>query len=266
MNYKLIALDVDGTLLNDHYEVSEANRRSLTEANREGAVIVLCTGRGPGNTLPLLELLGLEGVVITHNGAAIVESKTRKVLHHYRMELDELMPILEYCRSHKVHYDVCTAFEIFVDRWTDLEKDMYKKYMIYPIEIPDVTAVDEPKLKVTLFGTGEQMDQVERDWPAIGCSLIKVRSGLHFVDIIHPEATKGNALKMLASKMGISRDKVMAIGNYYNDIAMIEWAGLGIAVDNSPEDVKAHADAVTSSNNDDGVAHALEKYAFPARR
>jgi len=91
-----------------------------------------------------------------------------------------------------------------------------------------------------------------------------LRSGDFFIDLMHKDASKGAALQKLAEKRGIPAENVMAIGNYYNDITMLTYAGLGVAMDNSPLDVKAAADAVTASNNEEGVKRALEKYCLEA--
>ncbi|MNR51961.1 Sugar phosphatase YidA [compost metagenome] len=89
-----------------------------------------------------------------------------------------------------------------------------------------------------------------------------IRSGDLFIDVMSPEANKGNALKALAATLEVDPEVIMAIGNYYNDLEMMAFAGLGIAVENSPDGVKEAADAVTSSNNDEGVHEAIRKYCF----
>ncbi|MNN14057.1 Sugar phosphatase YidA [compost metagenome] len=104
------------------------------------------------------------------------------------------------------------------------------------------------------------MNQVEADWNLWTHELNMLRSGDYFIDLMHPEASKGNALKQLAEQRGIPAEQIMAIGNFYNDITMLTFAGLGIAMDNSPIEVKAAAQDVTASNNEEGVRVALEKY------
>ncbi|MBC8079680.1 MAG: HAD family phosphatase [Gorillibacterium sp.] len=260
MNYKLIALDVDGTLITDDHVLTNATREAVQEVCSKGMIVVLCTGRGPISALPVYEQLGAGGIMITHNGATVIDIAERRVMNDFRIEFADLKPLVDYCRDKGIHYDLCTPFDIYVEHLSEQNRAMYAKFSQVPTVIPNFEDVDEPKVKFTLSGMEAQMDQVEQDWPFIGCPLRKIRSGVHFIDIINPEATKGNALKQVCDDLGIPRAEVMAIGNYYNDIEMLEWAGLGIAMDNSPDAVKVSADAVTESNSKDGVAHAIRKY------
>jgi hypothetical protein len=118
----------------------------------------------------------------------------------------------------------------------------------------------EPLAKFTAFGPIEQMNAVQQEWSTWNLPYYMTRSGDFFIDLMHPEASKGAALKRLAEAKGILPSEIMAVGNYYNDITMLTFAGKGVAMDNSPEEVKAAADEVTLSNNDQGVAHAIQKY------
>lgn len=264
--YRLIALDVDGTLLNDDHVLTEGTKDAVRRVYEAGAKIVLCTGRGPANSIYLMQELGLEGNLIAHNGAITVLSGDGTVVHSFGFPMSEVASLIEYCRTHGVHYDANTAFDMYIDRITPREQDMYEKYGIRPIRVEDVLLMEEPTLKFTLFGTMEDMDRVEADWPSIGCSMIPIRSGHYFVDVMHPEATKGNALKQLASSLGIPAEQVLAIGNYYNDTAMLRFAGLGVAMDNSPDGVKEAADLVAPSNNEEGVRAILLEHVLKLPR
>lgn len=262
MKYKLVALDVDGTLLNDDHQVTEETKRTLLEVNAQGGRIVLCTGRGPLNTFPVLSSIGLDGTAITHNGAATVSPNDKAVLHEYSFTVDSLQPFIEYCRKYEVHMDACTAFEMYIEGWNEEDKQMYEKYMIRPLLIDNLMILTQPLVKFTVFGTMEVMDRVENDWKDLGGTLRIIRSGDYFIDVMRADASKGSALKELSRLWGIKPNEVIAFGNYYNDIEMLEFAGLGIAMDNSPEEVKKRADTVTSSNNKNGVHQALRRYFF----
>lgn len=258
--YRLIALDVDGTLLNDEHTLTEGTKEAVRMAYEAGATIVLCTGRGPSNSMYLMEELGLKGMLIAHNGAATVLSEQAKLIHSYPFEMKRLRGLVEYCREHGIHYDANTAFDMYIDRITPREQDMYIKYGIRPIRVENVVELQEEIQKFTMFGTQEVMDELEQVWDSIGCELVPIRSGDFFVDVMHPEATKGNALRKLAESLEIPREQVLAIGNYFNDIAMLTFAGLGVAMSNSPEAVKEAADMVTISNNEEGVRAVLMEH------
>jgi Cof subfamily protein (haloacid dehalogenase superfamily) len=262
MKYKLIALDVDGTLLNDDHQLSEQTKRTIRKVNEAGCGIVLCTGRGPASTWPILEELGLQGIMITHNGALTVRSEDSEVLHQYPIGQAQLQPLVSYCRERGIHFDLCTPFHLYVESLEDGMLETYRKFFVEPQLTSDITRVSESAVKFTVSGETTMLDRVEQEWRETGIyhPFRMIRSGDRFIDIISPEATKGNALKQLAAAWSISREQIVAIGNYFNDVEMIEYAGLGIAMGNSPEGVKQAADAVTGSNNEDGVHSALTRY------
>jgi Cof subfamily protein (haloacid dehalogenase superfamily) len=262
LKYRIIALDVDGTLLNDEYKITENTKHAVQQAHAAGAQIVLCTGRGPQNTIPLLTELGLEGIVVTHNGAATVQSKDHSVIHQVTFRSEEIKPFIEYCRKYHAHLAVCSPFEIYVEELDEASRAMYAKHMLEPIVAKDTTRLDIAMVKLSAYSEQTAMDRIEAEWRSMGSSLSIIRSGHRFIDIMHKEASKGHALRRLAEDAGIKQEEIMAIGNYYNDSEMIAYAGLGIAMQNSPEPVKLQANAVTGSNNEDGVYQAIMKYCF----
>ncbi|NEW08693.1 HAD family phosphatase [Paenibacillus sp. SYP-B3998] len=264
MKYKLIALDVDGTLLNDQYVLTDKTKQTIQEVHDAGCHIVLCTGRAPASTLPILQELGLEGTMITHNGAATVhaDEQGQTLVNEFAFSLQEIQPMLDYVRKDGIHFDVCTPFNMYIERIGEYEKQMYKKFMIDPKLVTDVSELQLPIVKFTLFAKPEVLDRVEQEWEAqkLYGSLRMIRSGDLFIDVMNAKANKGNALKALATTLEVEANEVMAIGNYYNDLEMMAFAGLGVAVANSPEGVKQAADAITASNNEDGVHEAIAKY------
>lgn len=264
MNYKMIALDVDGTLLDDEHHILPLTRQTLRTLYKSGCQIVLCTGRGPSNTLPLLAELDMDGTVITHNGAVTVEMKNKRILTLHSFAMEEVMPLVAYCRNQGIHYDVNTVFEMYLDQMGENEQRMYDRFGIKPIRLSAIELLHEPLVKLTLFGDKPQMDQAEQDWQALGGELRFIRSGDHFIDIMNEQATKGRALQELSAMWNVPASEILAIGNYYNDLEMIEFAGMGIAMANSPDQVKARAIDVTDSNNHEGVHKALVKHCFAA--
>ncbi|BBH19339.1 hydrolase [Paenibacillus baekrokdamisoli] len=262
LHVDLIALDVDGTLLTDGHVLTTAVRDAVREAASLGAEIVLCTGRGPTNTFPVLEALGLSGTMITHNGAATIDTLNREVIHQYGISPTEITRYREYCLRFGYHFDLNTAFDLMVERLTPEAEAMYGRYEAIPIQRESTDPLPEDLVKFTVFGSKDEIDTVESVWNGWTNGLQHIRSGDYFVDVQHLEASKGKALRQLARTRGIEPSRVMAIGNYYNDIGMLTFAGIGVAVANSPEEVKAAADRVTLSNEEDGVAIAIRTYAF----
>jgi len=258
--FDLIALDVDGTLLTDSHALTIGVRAAVREAAALGAEIVLCTGRGPSGAQHVLDELGLSGVMITHNGAATVESGSRAVLHRYGIEADALQPFMDDCRRRPLHYDLHTAFEVYVEGLTEEAVRMYGLYGVKPLARRPEDEIPGGLVKLTAYGPPQQLDEAERDWNGWNTPLRVIRSGEFFIDVQHPETGKGSALRALAQRRGVPRERILAIGNYYNDIDMLRFAGTGIAMANSPDEVKAAAGRVTLSNEEDGVAHALRRY------
>lgn len=262
LKYDLIALDVDGTLLTDDHLLTEAIRESVHEAAYRGAQIVLCTGRGPLAALPVLEDLGLGGTIITHNGAATINSDDRSVVHQFDIVPEHLLSFVTYCRDHGIHFDLNTAFEMMVESITPEAEAMYGRFQAKPSILDFRQGLPGGLVKFTVFGSKEQIDMVQAEWAGWPKLLQSIRSGDYFIDVHHTEASKGRALQQLAEIRGIDRSRILAIGNYYNDITMLQYAGMGIAMGNSPEQVKLAANAVVRSNGEDGVAGALREYAW----
>lgn len=259
MKFQLIALDVDGTLLNDRHEVTPRVKAAVVAASRGGAEIVLCTGRGSTSALPVLKELGLEGTMITHNGASIVDSASGKVIHETGISPGLAEKYIAYLRERRIHFDMNTSFDLYVNQLEEHVAVVYENMYARPILREAELGLPENTVKLSVYAPKEVLDEVESDWRKWTHSLQFIRSGDNFIDIQHPEATKGKALEKLAEMRGVPREKVLAIGNYYNDLGMISFAGLGVAMGNSPAEVKAAADKVTLSNNEDGVAVVLER-------
>lgn len=263
--YKLIALDVDGTLLTDDHRLTRKTREAVRAVHEQGARIVLCTGRGAVSTLPLLDELGLDGIVITHNGGATIRSPDRKVLHTFDFPVERVRPLVAYCRERGIHFDINTAFDIYVEQLSEEMKEGYRLFFAEPVLLEDVMRFAEPIIKFTIAAESGVIERFMQDWPGLGTDGLRMmRSGEFFADVMHEKTSKGNALKVLAEHWGIRREEVLAIGNYYNDLEMIRYAGLSIAMANSPDDVKAAADEVTGSNNEDGVYEALARHCLIA--
>lgn len=263
MKYRLIALDVDGTLLNDDHELSAGTMETIQALAGQGVEFVLCTGRAPFSSIPFMRKMGLDGYVITHNGAATVDTRTEGIVHEFGMTPQGLNPYIDYCREHGIHYDINTTFSVYVPNAPSLSQealDLYHRFLIDPLDLPAWDGFSEPIVKMTITAEMKQLDQVQSDWNTWTQEFTILRSGDFFIDIMHREASKGAALKKLAEKRGIPAEQVMAIGNYYNDLSMLTYAGLGVAMDNSPLEVKAAANVVTATNNEEGVKLALEQY------
>lgn len=267
MNFKLAAIDIDGTLLDDNYLLSNETKEAVHEAKKAGIEIVLCSGRAPKSVLPIMEELEIDGFLITHNGAVTTHSETKAIINEKGFFMDSLYNVVDYCKKTGIHTDFCTAFDMYTEKIDSEElRALYNKYRMVPKIVDDVRHVKDKLVKFTLFSTSDIITSAQEDLQKMHLSLQTIRSGPTFIDILHRHASKGMALKNLAHLLGVPIDKTIAIGNYYNDIDMISIAGMGIAVANAPEEVQKQADLVVSSNNENGVAQALQQLILNQRK
>ncbi|WP_050180372.1 sugar-phosphatase [Domibacillus robiginosus] len=264
--YKLIAIDMDGTLLNDHHEVTDEVRNALDAARARGVKVVLCTGRplaGVRRYLKDLRLEDEEDYVIAYNGAIVQNTNTNEVvfkqslgyedfrtLHDLSLTLDTPMHFFdaEYLYTTNKLISPYTVHEAFITKipfqHTTVEE------VPTDIAMPKVMYIDEP----------ERLDRTIAAIPAqINDKYMMVKSAPFYLEILHREVSKGNAVKRLSEKLGIKREEVMTIGDNGNDLSMIQFAGCGVAMENAIPMVKEAADYQTKSNNEHGVAHVIRE-------
>ncbi|AYJ88234.1 sugar-phosphatase [Bacillus safensis] len=262
--YKLVAIDMDGTLLNDQHMVPDEVFEAIQQAKAEGIKIVLCTGRPIGGVNRYLADLQLDqegDYVIAYNGALVQNSHTNEVVSELTLSYDDLTSLYELSRQLDTPMHYFDSANLYtpnrdISEYTVLESYLTKlplKYM--PVEEAD-SSMRLPKMMYI-----DQPERLEKTIQAIPSEVkekyMMVKSTDFFLEILHPDVSKGNAVKLLAKELGIPREEVMAIGDNGNDVSMLEFAGCGVAMGNAIDDVKAVADVVTKSNNEAGVAHVL---------
>jgi 16S rRNA pseudouridine516 synthase len=259
---KLLALDVDGTLLRDDHSLSEVNIASVQKVAASGIEVVLCTGRGAPSALPVFQQMGLSGTIISHNGAATVNGDALEVQQQIEIETPIYKELLVMLRNSQLFFDVSTATSLFVENLIPEAKKMYDLYEVEPEFISDFESLDGGVVKVTVYEPDPvRLDDFQQTLSKImPAGITMVRSGIYFIDFMVPSVNKGVALAHYAKSRGYIPEQVVAIGNYNNDIEMLHYAGIGIAVSNSTQEVLEVADFVVASNNDDGVSDAIASY------
>ena len=265
MKYKLLALDLDDTLLNESYVISPRNIKAIRAIVQKGMKVTIATGRMFRSTLPHARKLEVELPLITYHGALIKNACSGEVLKHYPLPYDTALEILQL--GEKMDFHVNFYFD---DRLFIKEENENTKYYQQIASIP-VESVGElshfmleqhmQPTKLTIINQDGRMDQLQhmlRDKFMQQLSIVLSRP--HFLEITNRQATKGQALRFLAGKEGILAEEIVAMGDSYNDIDMLQYAGLGVAVANAPQEVKNAADHITAANTDDGVALFLEQH------
>lgn len=262
MQIKLIASDMDDTLLNHDNVISERNAKAIQSALDKGVKFMIATGRMYCSARPFALDLGLDVPLVTYNGALVKGSKSGEVFYEHKLNYATALEVLAYCQEHKYYAQVYIGDDIFVDKkgkWSD----MYSQIIGVPItEIgEDVYKIKEAPYKILVM---TETEDFEPAWKAFAekfaGKLVVTSSRDNFLELMEPGVNKWEAVKAVAASYDIKPEEVMCIGDSNNDIAMIKNAGIGVAVGNAKDSVKQHAKIVTASNNDDGVALVVEAF------
>lgn len=260
--YRLIALDLDGTLLNSAMRVSDTNAEALRRVIADGVLVVLATSRWFGLAKRTADRLGIETPMICSNGAEARYPDGREILH---LTLDA-----EAARAVVTAGDDA-GWEMF----TTVGQTTYMQMRpgIVPEKLPAGLRIAERQSDhlgeaaptcVQVFGN-EPVAEVERTFlPRFGdrvrFSLNKPVGLPHYVVLTHPEADKAKALELVCAELGVAPEETISMGDSESDLAMLRWAGLGIAMRNSPDEVRKEALHIAPSNDEDGVAWAVLKF------
>ena len=271
MNSKLIAIDMDGTLLNSQNKISNKNILAINKASELGVQVVLCTGRIFTSALYYANALKLNTPIIACNGAYVAEQDKSTVFYKDPISLKCTKAVIKLAESEGMYYHFYDDSKFYAReltktvenyyRW-NIDKDEKDRLNINIIDDP-LHTVESEKINVYKFVF------VEDD----GEKLIRFRSKLSQIkgievssswwnnmEIMNKGVSKGNALNVLCKKYNIDSKDVMAIGDNENDIPMLKFAGTGVAMGNGEDIVKKVADYVTDTNDADGVANAINKF------
>ncbi|EOD01592.1 Cof-type HAD-IIB family hydrolase [Caldisalinibacter kiritimatiensis] len=273
MNYKLIAIDLDGTLLNDDKKITQDNIEILRELNKRGIEIVIATGRRYWSAKQLTKVLGLDLVIIANNGNIIRDITDDKLMVTKYLDEDAFRKLIEIGKSRGFHpiihvdhydegYDIVTEFKKEDDRYCSYLSKIEDRYRV----ISDLSKYENPKAVVTCYvGEYDELEQFQKEVLAkspynYNTHIMRKTKIGSILEFMNPLGSKWLSLKEYAESKGISPDRIIAIGDDNNDIEMIQNAGLGIGMKNGTKEVKKAADIITEkTNNESGVAHILKK-------
>ena len=268
MNYKMIVLDLDGTLTNRDKVITPRTKQSLMEAQKQGIKVVLASGRPAYGVVPLAQELELEnygGYILSFNGGMIMDCCTRKVIFKQELPVEANRRIVELAKKEQV--DILTYQDTQI--LTNNPENRYAKLesRINHLKLKQVDNLEEyldfPVPKFLMLDDGDYLALVEARVKAeLGKNFSVYRSDPFFLEILPRNIDKAQSLAQLLKLLGMEREEMIACGDGYNDLSMIKFAGLGVAMENAVRPVRSAADYVTFSNNDDGVAHVVEKFCF----
>lgn len=267
MSIKLVAIDIDGTLLNSHHQVTKNTIDIIKQKRKEGLRIVLASGRpliGMNTYINSLGLTSKDDYIISYNGALALNSGTKETFVRHTLNYEELIEFHQLSQKLNVHSHFVDSKAIYtsnkdISPYTIHEAFLTKMPLFYK-EIEEVSPTESIS-KYMIIDHEEIIDYAMKEIPQWYYERYNiVRSTGFFLEFLNKEASKGLTLKNLSDKLGIQQSEVMAIGDNENDISMLEYAGVGVAMGNATETTKKYADRITLTNDEEGVAHALEQW------
>lgn len=284
--YKLIAIDLDGTLLNSYGIIPEENRKAIKKAQEAGINVVLASGRTTNSVKSLAEELGGNEYIICGNGSLIYDLKKEEIIYDKFIEKNKALQIIQICEQNSIYYNVYTE-DMVIAKTLDNNVLFYhqenankpdsKKTKINLVDniyeyvrnlegknILKFTISDKSSIifnsiirKLRLIKNIDVLDVAHMSRKIIKAGTEEVSLEYYYTEITSDNVDKWNAIEWLANKLKIEKSEIMAIGDNINDKMMIENAGIGIAMGNSDPKIKEIADKVVATNNECGVAEAM---------
>lgn len=287
--YKLIAIDIDGTLLNSYGDITEENKKSIREALLKGVFVVLCSGRISTTMKKIANELGANKYLISGNGSLILDMKKNEEIYKNYLSKDKVLKIIELCEENSIFYNIYTTDTIITKTLNynllfynhENKKNLPNKKTDMNITEDILKYIEEYEkkdfLKITICDSDQTifsriinvlkkqknidiLDVEHMSRKIIKSGTEEVELSYFYTEITNENVNKWSAIEYLINKLNIKKEEVIAIGDNVNDIEMIKNAGLGIAMGNSSESVKIIAKEITKDNNQNGVAEAINKH------
>ena len=262
MEYRLIATDMDGTLLDENSTITPATCEAVKKAMDKGVKFILCTGRPVRGVKKYVDQLGLDCPVITYNGAVVVHSTTGEIIFSQNMDTAEARMVYETALEKGTWFIVWSQNRLYTNRFGP-ETDFYQNITSSQASlIEDFDSLLARGITKMLWGAEpETLDSWIEELKTAGFSETTfTKSRRYYLEFFSNRTSKAVAMEKLGEYYGIKREEMVALGDQTNDLPMIEYAGLGIAMGNAVEAVKAVAGCITAPNTEDGVAKAIEKF------
>ena len=267
MDYQMLVLDLDGTLTNSKKELTEPTRQALLHIQENGKKVVLASGRPINGVLPLAEKLELQkygSYILSFNGARITQCSTGKTIYNKILPPGVIEPIYRFIRNFPgldiVSYDADTIISgIAPNEYTQTEAFINKLAVRVADDFP--SALSFPVNKLLIPGEPAVLETCMSQLKAQYHSFLNIyRSEPFFLEIMPQHIDKAYSLQKLLNSIGLTAEQMICCGDGYNDVSMIEYAGLGVAMENAQSIVKDSADFITRSNDEDGILHVIQTF------
>ena len=260
--YRLCALDLDDTLLGPTQQISPRNIAAVRAVAALGVTVVLASGRMHESMQQYAEQIGLEGPLISYNGAMVRPVHEPQPWLHESVDGEKAAVILDYCRDHHLqlnYYRDNCIYTAAMNHWIEL----YQRRTNAPLKVlPDFYDALRglPSTKLVIIDAPEKVEILKPHFAtAFGSSLYITTTADEYLEFMPPTASKGAALQFLTQQLGLAPADVIAFGDGHNDIPMITWAGMGVAMGNAKTELKNVSDRVIGNSDADGIAIALEE-------
>lgn len=266
MDYNMIVLDLDGTLTNRDKVITPRTKMALMKAQEQGKIVILASGRPTYGIMPLAEELRLKdygGCILSFNGGKIINCKTGETIFARQLPVESNAQISDLAAEHGVNILTYENNTIITPDASDIYVE--KEAVINKLEVRQIANFKEyvtfPVVKFLLLDDGDYLALVEaKVKAALGKNFSVYRSEPYFLEVLPKGIDKAQSLSRLLDAFHMTKEEMICCGDGYNDLSMIQFAGLGVAMENAVLPVRNAADFVTLSNNEDGVAHVVEKY------
>lgn len=274
MPIKLLALDIDGTLLTPRGELTPRNSAAINRARQLGVQVTLVTGRRFNSARELVQRLELDVPLVSHNGALTKNIETLETLDYHPLDDEIARAIIRIGRECAVDMICCDdpdgLGKMVMEGVSAENKSLHRyleKYRDSVVEVPDLLEyVDHPPIQMMFSGRCDPMEEFAGRLKVLmgeRIQLFKTRYrsvDLTILDALSVTASKGASLAMIAQKHGVAREEIMAVGDNHNDLPMLRYAALGVVMANAEDELKRMGFEQTSSNEEDGVAEAIERF------
>jgi Cof subfamily protein (haloacid dehalogenase superfamily) len=262
LKYKLVALDLDGTLLSDSKVIADSTKDLITEAQAKGVNFTIATGRMYRGAARYAKQLAIDIPIITYNGAVISDPLTGETHRELLVSATCAHRALDALKNEAVLKYIFTGDEVYTDishKWTENYAKILQVEMKLLEDIKQVLDKD-PIMLVFMVDANRRVTISDILRSELGSQARVTNSSDWFVDILHLQASKSRALEQLAKQLEIKREEIIAIGDNLNDLEMVEYAGLGVAVANASNELKDASDYITQKPFHFGVEEVIKKY------
>jgi Cof subfamily protein (haloacid dehalogenase superfamily) len=262
MKYRLIAADMDGTLLDSRGRITDKTIAAIRRVSEKGVLFTICTGRPIQGVERYYDILDIDSPVITYNGAMIVMGRSHEILYKQDLDPSDARDILHWGNKLKTTVIAWSDNKLYANELNDKVHDYKKLSMVEPLLITDEEElVNNGVTKFLWYDDPEKLryfQEVLAD--KLGKGVTYCTSKPVLLEFFNSKVSKAIAMMKIGEHFGINREEMAAIGDGFNDLSMIEYAGLGVAMGNAPDEIKKKAGYVTLSNDEDGIVYFIEEF------